>query len=78
MNIAPLARNQILTMIGEISERYALSRETAENLAERTGGVPLFVEEVMQLLRERGGHDVRGPARRHGLLLGGQSASQLG
>ena len=58
MNIAPLARNQILTMIGEISERYALSRETAENLAERTGGVPLFVEEVMQLLRERGGHDV--------------------
>ena len=58
MNIPPLPRSQILTMIGEISERYALSRETAENLAERTGGVPLFVEEVMQLLRERGGHDV--------------------
>ncbi len=58
MTIAPLPRSQILTMISEISERYALSRETAENLAERTGGVPLFVEEVVRLLRERGAEGV--------------------
>ena len=58
MNIAPLDRGQILTMIGEISPRYGMLRETAERLAERTGGVPLFVEEVTRLLLERGGQGV--------------------
>ena len=55
MNVAPLDRGQILTMIGAFSTRYALSSEAAELLTERTGGVPLFVEEVTQLLMERGG-----------------------
>ncbi len=55
MTIAPLDRAQILTMVGEISARFALSREAAEHLVERTGGVPLFVEEVARLLSERGG-----------------------
>jgi class 3 adenylate cyclase/tetratricopeptide (TPR) repeat protein len=55
MSIAPLDRAQILTMVGEISARLALSSEAAENLVERTGGVPLFVEEVTRLLLERDG-----------------------
>ena len=39
---------------GELSARHALSREVVEDVAARTGGVPLFVEEVTRLLLERG------------------------
>ena len=41
-------------MVGEISARHALSKELIEGVSERTGGVPLFVEEVTRLLVERG------------------------
>ena len=41
-------------MVGEISARHALSKEVIEGVSERTGGVPLFVEEVTRLLVERG------------------------
>ena len=41
-------------MVGEIASRRALSREVVEGVSERTGGVPLFVEEVTRLLLERG------------------------
>ena len=34
--------------------RHALSKEVVEGVSERTGGVPLFVEEVTRLLLERG------------------------
>jgi len=42
-------------MVAELSARHALPREVAEGVAARTGGVPLFVEEVTRLLLERGG-----------------------
>jgi predicted ATPase len=41
-------------MIAELSARHALPREVVDNVAARTGGVPLFVEEVTRLLLERG------------------------
>ena len=41
-------------MIGELASRHALSSEVVEGVSERTGGVPLFVEEVTRLLLERG------------------------
>ena len=41
-------------MVGEISTHHALSKELIEGVNERTGGVPLFVEEVTRLLLERG------------------------
>ena len=41
-------------MVGEISARHALSKRLIEGVNERTGGVPLFVEEVTRLLVERG------------------------
>jgi predicted ATPase len=41
-------------MVAELASRHALSREVMEDVAARTGGVPLFVEEVTQLLLERG------------------------
>src|ERR1700722_17119014 len=47
-------RAQVARMVGEISSPQALSEEVVEGVSERTGGVPLFVEEVTRLLLERG------------------------
>jgi class 3 adenylate cyclase/predicted ATPase len=52
--LAPLDRAQVRDMIAELSARHALPREVVDNVAARTGGVPLFVEEVTRLLLERG------------------------
>ena len=41
-------------MVGELAARHALAKEVIEGVTERTGGVPLFVEEVTRLLVERG------------------------
>ena len=41
-------------MIAVLSSRRSLSKEVVEGVSERTGGVPLFVEEVTRLLLERG------------------------
>jgi predicted ATPase len=41
-------------MVGELSAHHALPRDIIEGVSERTGGVPLFVEEVTRLLLERG------------------------
>jgi class 3 adenylate cyclase/predicted ATPase len=52
--LAPLDRAQVRDMIAQLSARHALPREVVDNVAARTGGVPLFVEEVTRLLLERG------------------------
>jgi class 3 adenylate cyclase/tetratricopeptide (TPR) repeat protein len=54
ISLAPLDRAQARDMIAELSARHALPREVVDNVAARTGGVPLFVEEVSRLLLERG------------------------
>ena len=54
ISLTPLDRAQVRQMVGEIASRHALSREVVEGVSERTGGVPLFVEEVTRLLLERG------------------------
>jgi len=54
ISLAPLDRSQVRNMVAELSARHALSREVVEDVAARTGGVPLFVEEVTRLLLERG------------------------
>jgi predicted ATPase len=41
-------------MVSELASRHALPREVVEGVSERTGGVPLYVEEVTRLLLERG------------------------
>jgi class 3 adenylate cyclase/predicted ATPase len=56
MSLAPLDRDQVRDMVAELSACHALSREVVEGVAARTGGVPLFVEEVTRLLLERGAH----------------------
>jgi class 3 adenylate cyclase/DNA-binding winged helix-turn-helix (wHTH) protein len=54
ISLTPLDRAQVRRMVGEIASRHALSREVVDGVSERTGGVPLFVEEVTRLLLERG------------------------
>jgi class 3 adenylate cyclase/predicted ATPase len=55
ISLAPLDRSQVRHMIVELAARHALSKEVIEGVTERTGGVPLFVEEVTRLLLEGGG-----------------------
>jgi predicted ATPase len=52
--LAPLDRAQVYDMVAELSSHHALPREVVEDVAARSGGVPLFVEEVTRLLLERG------------------------
>jgi class 3 adenylate cyclase len=56
VSLRPLDRAGVAQMVGEISSRHALSEEVVEGVTKRTGGVPLFVEEVTRLLLERGEH----------------------
>ena len=60
ISLAPLDRAQVRQMVGEIASRHALSDEMIDGVGERTGGVPLFVEEVTRLLLER---DAQGGAQ---------------
>jgi class 3 adenylate cyclase/predicted ATPase len=52
--LSPLDRAQVAKMVSELSAHHALPRDIVEGVNERTGGVPLFVEEVTRLLLERG------------------------
>jgi predicted ATPase len=46
ISLSPLDRAGVARMVGEISAQHALSKDVIEGVSERTGGVPLFVEEV--------------------------------
>ena len=54
ISLSPLDRAGVARMVGEISASHALSKDMIDGVSERTGGVPLFVEEVTRLLLERG------------------------
>jgi class 3 adenylate cyclase len=54
ISLSPLDRAQVAKMVSELSAHHALPRDIVEGVNERTGGVPLFVEEVTRLLLERG------------------------
>ena len=54
ISLVPLDHNQVRHMVEELAARHALAKEVIEGVTERTGGVPLFVEEVTRLLLERG------------------------
>jgi class 3 adenylate cyclase len=54
ISLSPLDRAGVARMVGQISASRALSKALIEAVNERTGGVPLFVEEVTHLLLERG------------------------
>ncbi|MBV8105985.1 MAG: AAA family ATPase, partial [Hyphomicrobiales bacterium] len=52
--LSPLDRAEVGRMVGELASRHALPKDVIDGVSERTGGVPLFVEEVTRLLLERG------------------------
>jgi predicted ATPase len=54
ISLVPLDRQQVGHMVGELAAHHALPKEVVDGVAQRTGGVPLFVEEVTRLLLERG------------------------
>src|SRR5271168_4917551 len=54
ISLSPLDPGEIVRMVGEIATLRALSKDVIAGVSERTGGVPLFVEEVTRLLLERG------------------------
>ena len=54
ISLSPLDRADVAQMVGELAARHALSQEVVAGVSERTGGVPLFVEEVTRLLLEHG------------------------
>ena len=54
ISLSALERADVAQMVSELASRQRLSREVVERVSERTGGVPLFVEEVTRLLLERG------------------------
>src|SRR5262249_36023371 len=56
ISLGPLDRSQVRKMVAELSARHALATQIVDGVTERTGGVPLFVEEVTRLLLERGEH----------------------
>ena len=54
ISLVPLDRHQVRQMVGELSARHTLPKEVVEGVTDRTGGVPLFIEEVTRLLLDRG------------------------
>jgi class 3 adenylate cyclase/predicted ATPase len=54
ISLAPLDPQQVRHMVAELAARHALPPDVIKGVTERTGGVPLFVEEVTLLLLERG------------------------
>ena len=58
ISLVPLDRGQVGQMVGAIAERHAFSADAIEGVAIRTGGVPLFIEEVTRLMLEGGAHAI--------------------
>jgi class 3 adenylate cyclase len=54
ISLVPLDRHQVRDMVSGLAAQHALAKEVVQEVTERTGGVPLFVEELTRLLLERG------------------------
>ena len=54
ISLVPLDRHQVRQMVEQLAARHALPKDVIDGVTERTGGVPLFIEEVTRLLLERG------------------------
>ena len=54
INLAPLSDEETARLIGSLLERVVLPAETQQALLERAGGNPLYAEEFVRLLADRG------------------------
>src|SRR3984957_19491962 len=66
ISLSPLDSAQIAKMVRELSSRHALPRDVVEGVSERTGGVPLFVEEVSACCWSVANRAARNRSRRPG------------
>jgi predicted ATPase len=53
ISLAPLDRHEVQQIVAGLSSRHALPKDVVDRVTERSGGVPLFIEEVTRLLLER-------------------------
>jgi len=72
INLNRLTSANVRTMVAQVAAKIALSHETIATVVERTGGVPLFVEELTRAVLESGnakltGHEI--PATLHDSLM---------
>jgi predicted ATPase len=67
-----LSAGNVRTMVGEVAAQKALSEETIATVVQRTGGVPLFVEELTRAVLESGNAQFSGreiPVTLHDSLM---------
>jgi class 3 adenylate cyclase/tetratricopeptide (TPR) repeat protein len=67
-----LSARSVRTMVGQVAARNALSDEAVAAVVERTGGVPLFVEELTRAVLESGSAKLTGreiPVTLHDSLM---------
>src|SRR5216683_1391766 len=72
INLNRLTARDVRTMVAQVAARIALSDETVATVVERTGGVPLFVEELTRAVLENGDAKLTGreiPATLHDSLM---------
>jgi predicted ATPase/class 3 adenylate cyclase len=72
INLNRLTSGNVRTMVAQVAAKIALSDETIATVVERTGGVPLFVEELTRAVLESGdaqltGHEI--PVTLHDSLM---------
>jgi len=72
ITLSRLSARNIRTMVEEVAARKEMSDETIATVIERTGGVPLFVEELTRAVLESGNAKLTGraiPATLHDSLM---------
>jgi class 3 adenylate cyclase/tetratricopeptide (TPR) repeat protein len=68
INLSPLSDTDTAKLVSALLERAVLPAETQRLLLERAGGNPLYAEEFVRMLRERGIEDVAVPDSIHALI----------
>jgi class 3 adenylate cyclase/tetratricopeptide (TPR) repeat protein len=72
INLNRLTSRNVRTMVAQVAAKIALSDETVATVVERTGGIPLFVEELTRAVLESGDAKLTGreiPATLHDSLM---------
>jgi class 3 adenylate cyclase len=72
LNLNRLTARNVRAMVAQVAARIALADETVATVVERTGGVPLFVEELTRAVLESGDAKLTGreiPATLHDSLM---------
>ena len=68
INLAPLSDEETARLIAALMQRAVLPAETQRTLLERAGGNPLFAEEFVRLLADRGGLEAEVPGSVQALI----------